>query len=337
MKWMHKILTSLSMIILTSATWSQGCSDPGICTIGALNSDVTKDSVSSINFVEADLDALLNAKIASEKWRFELASAYSRGQTEINIYQTVFKASVRIKEKMQMNLKLPYTMYFGELGNINGLGDLTLSLQNTIFSGKNKRFAYTLAVVVPTSNADQMKDGHALPMAYQTSLGSFNSVIGVSAAINTWSFSIGYQHSFGTNDNAFDPRVLTQDPTDPLYHHLNEERLNYAPGINLERGSDLAFRVEKRFKIKKRWSAVLGVLPLYRLQKSKVTGLDGNTAALDNTSGLTLNLTGGGRYEINKNWIFRANIGVPTIQRSVMADGLKRHFVGILALAYRIW
>ncbi len=337
MRCMVNIAVCLLAILGTQMSWSQGCSDPGICTIGALNSDVTKDSVSAIDFTEADMDALLNATIASEKWRFELATAYSRGQSGIDIYQTVVKSSMRIREKMQLNLKLPYTMYFGELGNVNGLGDLTLSLQNTIFSGKNKRFAYTVAVVVPTGRADLQKDGFALPMAYQTTLGSFNSVIGFSAAIKTWSFSLGYQHSFGKNNNAFDPRGITLDPNDPNYNDLNEERLGYAPGINLERGSDLAFRAEKRFKIKKRWSAVVGVLPLYRLQKSRVTGLDGNTVALDNTEGLTLNFTGGSRFEINKNWVFRANVGIPTIQRSVMADGLKRKFVGILSLAYRIW
>lgn len=334
-KIVHIVLIAF-MLALTTNLWSQGCSDPGLCTIGVLNTEVSKDTTSPVDFVEESFENLLKVPIADEKYRFELGSAYSRGQNKINIYSVILRGVFRIKEKMLLTLKVPYIQYQGELGNTGGVGDFAVSLQNTIFSGKDKRVSYTLAMVLPSGDASKTLDGKILPMAYQTTLGAYNGVIGIAAAHKTWSTSLGYQHSFGTNGNTFDPTVLSLDTASADYDELNEERQHYAPGINLKRGSDLAFRVEKRFNASHRLSFAVGALAIYRLQKSRVDIASGRTS-LDNSEGLTINHTAGMRYVLKKNWVLRANVGVPSIQRAVMADGLKRKFVGILSVGYRIW
>ncbi|MFT5779793.1 MAG: hypothetical protein ACI837_002752 [Crocinitomicaceae bacterium] len=322
---------------------SQGCSDPGICTIGGLNSQTTKDTVSGIDYLEADLEALLAASITREKYRFEVTGIIAKGERDTQIFGVALRAVFRMKKKMLLNLKVPILYTSGTLGSNSGLGDITLSLENTLYSGKNKRLTATIGIVAPTGNANKSDGGVVLPMAYQTTLGSFNALVGFSASYKKWGAALGYQQSFGENGNMFDPDDYlpetplpgSQNPIVP--DEMDEYRRGFAASYRLKRGNDIILRLERRFDFGKKFGMNIGVLPIYRLTKSKVTLFETEQSTVIGTDGLTLNITAGLRYLPTKNWLFRMNFGAPVVSRSVRADGLTRKYVGIISVAYKLW
>jgi hypothetical protein len=336
--WALYIVLFTSLVLIQEAGRAQGCSDPGICTIGTLNSETTKDSVSGVDFENAGLEELLSVSHTREKFRFELSGVYAMGEHDTQIYSIIFRGIIRIKKKMLLNLRLPYSSANGTLGSNSGFGDVALSLQNTFFSGKHKRLSATIGIVVPTGTANASDNGSVLPMAYQTTLGSVNALIGVSGAYKNWGAAIGYQHSFGKNGNMFYKDNLVTNDTLIGFDPLNEYRLGFPSARSMKRGNDIILRVERKFNIGKKFGLVVGVLPIFRLTRTTITLLDKEEeVVLNGTDGLTLNVTGGVKYTPSINWLFRMNFGAPVIARRLRADGLTRKFVGIVSVAYKIW
>ena len=319
------------------AAMGQGCSDPGICTVGSLNSESTKDSVSHVDYTEAGIEQLLKVAYTREKYRFEVTSVMAGGERDTDIYGLTLRAVFRLKDKMLFNVKVPYTYVTGSLGSAAGLGDITLSLQNTFYSGKSSRLSFTAGVVLPTGDANRSDDGFVLPMAYQTTLGSFNALVGLSGSYKNWGAAIGYQQSFGENGNQFVSEGLVTDPTQVGYDPLNASRMSYASSPNLQRGNDVILRLERRFEFNSKWSMIAGILPIQRLSKSRISIDGGEQIELDGTDGLTFNVTGGLRFSPSRNWLFRANFGAPIINRTLRADGLTRTYIGIFSASYRLW
>ena len=302
-----------------------------------MNSETTKDSVSGVDFENAGLEELLSVSHTREKFRFELSGVYAMGEHDTQIYSIIFRGIIRIKKKMLLNLRLPYSSANGTLGSNSGFGDVALSLQNTFFSGKHKRLSATIGIVVPTGTANASDNGSVLPMAYQTTLGSVNALIGVSGAYKNWGAAIGYQHSFGKNGNMFYKDNLVTNDTLIGFDPLNEYRLGFPSARRMKRGNDIILRVERKFNIGKKFGLVLGVLPIFRLKRTTITLDTKEEVVLNGTDGLTLNVTGGVKYTPSRNWLFRMNFGAPVITRRLRADGLTRKFVGIVSAAYKIW
>jgi hypothetical protein len=303
-----------------------------------LNSETTKDSVSGVDFENASLEELMSVSHTREKYRFELNGVYAFGERDTRIYSIVFKGMFRIRKKMSLNVRIPYSLTNGTLGNNAGFGDVAVSLQNIFYSGKNKRLAATIAIIAPTGRANASDKGIVLPMAYQTTLGSFNALIGISGAYKNWGAAIGYQHNFGKNGNMFFKDNLITDNAQVGFDSLNAYRVGFSSAQRMKRGNDLMLRIERKFNISKKFGLVVGVLPIFRLTKTTITPYVGETeVVLTGTDGLTLNITGGVKYKYNKNWLFRMNFGAPVISRLIRADGLTRDFLGIVSVAYKIW
>ena len=315
----------------------QGCSDPGICTVGSLNSENTKDSVSVIDFTDAGLEQLLKVPYQREKYRLELSGIGSTGERDLQYLGVNLRGVIRLKKKMLLNVKVPITQASGPLGSNTGLGDITVSIQNTFYSGKSSRLSFTAGVVVPTGDANKSDNGFVLPMAYQTTLGAYGVLVGLSGAFKNWSGAIGYQQTLGRNGNQFDRDALVLDPAQPGYDELNRARRGFVSTTELGRGNDIMLRVERRINLSSRFSMVAGILPIQRIGQSERTQLNGERVEIEGSDGLTLNLTGGLRYSPNRKWLFRGNVGAPVVNREVRADGLMRRFVGIGSVAYRIW
>ena len=314
---------------------AQGCSDPGICTSGALNSANTQDSTSKINFTEASMEALLNANVASEKHKIGLDLVYGIGVRETNIYNYVLRYSARVRERLLVNVKMPFTYVQGNLGTTSGTGDLTLTMQNTFKSGNNISLAYTLGAIIPTNVGNLKDEGNAMPMVYQTSLGLFSALGGLSVRYKLWSAVIGYQHSFGSNSNEFIRKKISVDSSSAQFEN-QFDRKHYESSRHLSRGADLILRLERGFQFNK-LSLVLGVLPILRLSNSKIVEESGEVVEVMGSDGLTLNITSGASYQLNKSTFIRLNMGGPVITREKAPDGLFRDSVFILGVGMKIW
>ena len=276
---------------------AQGCSDPGICTSGALNSASTQDSTSKINFTEASMEALLNANVASERHRIGLDMVYGIGVNKTNIYNAVVRYSARLKERLLVNIKIPFTYAQGDIGTTSGTGDLTFTMQNTFKSGNNISLAYTLGAIVPTNDGNLKYEGNAMPMTYQTSLGLYSALGGLSVRYKLWSAVVGYQHSFGYNSNEFVRKGISVDSSSAQFES-QFDRKHYESSRHLSRGGDLILRLERGFQFKK-LSVVLGVLPILRLSNSRIELESGEVIEVDGSDGLTLNLTAGASYQLD--------------------------------------
>ncbi|MBL4656628.1 MAG: hypothetical protein JKX73_01415 [Flavobacteriales bacterium] len=332
----YRIATLLILFNLLSLgkVCSQGCSDPGICTSGSLNAGNTQDSAASIDFTLASLDDLLNATVASEKYRLGTDVVYGRGDKGTAIYNLVIRASMRIQERVLINVKMPLAYIKGNIGNTSGTGDLTLTMQNTFKSGKSMNLAYTVGVIIPTNSANLMYVNRVMPMAYQSSLGLYSGLAGLSMRYKTWSAVLGYQQSFGSNENGF-WEVPATDPNDENYE-LDKKRSQYYSSKNLTRSADLIVRLEKGFELKK-MSIAIGTLPILRIGTSSIVDSTGAEVSVEGSDGLTLNFTAGASYNISNSTFVRLNFGAPILRRKVRPDGLSRTTVIILGFGMKFW
>ena len=333
----NRVLVSLviAFCLFFGKVAGQGCSDPGLCTTGALNAANTQDSTSKIDFTEASMEELMNANVASEKYRIGADIVYGIGDKGTSIYNLVLRFSMRIKERMLVNVKIPFAYISGNIGTTSGTGDLALTMQNTFKSGRNINMAYTLGVIIPTNNANLKYNNEAMPMAYQTSLGLFSALAGISFRYKQWSAVIGYQYSFGSNANQFlSETVYIDSSSADLDRQI--DRKSYFSSQNLTRGSDLILRLERGFQIKK-LSIAIGVLPILRITNSMIADSTGAEDPVSGSDGLTLNITAGLSYQLSNSTFIKINYGSPVLQRKVRPDGLSRKTVLIVGFGVKLW
>jgi len=223
----------------------------------------------------------------------------------------------------------------GDIGTTVGTGDLTLTAQNTFRSGNNLSLAYTLGVIIPTNKANLDYKGEAMPMVYQTSLGLYSALGGLSIRYKLWSAVIGYQHSFGSNSNEFIKKGISVDSSSAEFEN-QLGRKHYERSRHLSRGADLIIRLERGFQLNK-FSIAIGVLPILRLSNSKIVEESGEVVEVIGSDGLTFNITAGASYQLNKSTFIKLNMGGPVIKRKVAPDGLFRSSVFILGFGMKIW
>ena len=169
---------------------------------------------------------------------------------------------------------------------------------------------------MPTGTTDKAGNGIALAMPYQTGLGTFDLILGVSYHYDMWRIGAGYQAIL--DDNNIN-RYLSSNGR-------NVSERAYFNSNMLRRGDDALIRLERSIVWKKLDFSV-GLLSIYRLQKDKIINAGGLTETLKGSEGITLNLTAGMNYEISKQVDCYLLYGSPLIVRDVRADGLTREFV----------
>ena len=154
-------ITALLIIILSFPIFSvsQGCSDAGLCTVSGLDSGFDSNERQTIG----NLHTIIGL---GEQNAFHLTT-----QFEVNI-PTIVNQSIQIK--------IPYNFTFGNLGNVSGLCDLSLTLNQKLFAIKSMNFIGVAGIKIPSNDANKTMNGFALPMAYQTSLGTYDIIAGIS-------------------------------------------------------------------------------------------------------------------------------------------------------------
>jgi len=296
MNYARIIFFFLNLILLPILVNAQGCSDAGTCSIGSL--EQTADSVRTV-----------------PKFKFSLEQSFGLGEKFMFISTTSVIAEHQFTKTTKWVLRVPFTLTTGNLGNSSGAGDILVSVIQEIYKGKISTFGILIGGKLRTSHADFSYGDNPLPMAYQTSLGTYDIIGGVQMMFKTWDFYLAYQHPFGSNQNQYlHPEEVT-----------NKHKL-YFESAYLKRGDDLALKVQKSFSLKKSQTLHPGVLPLFRLQKSEIIR-NGNPEILDESSGLTLNLFLTYSKTFKNNTVFSVTGASAAIDRNYRADGLTRNFV----------
>ena len=299
---------------------AQGCSDAGFCTMGAMKPDQA-------------FSKKINLKLRS------LELSYYQGATSLSPIIRVVNADIAFgfTEKTGFQIKLPYQFVTGSFGNTASIGDISLAVTHNFLSNEKFDVNATFGVKIPSNKSDLASDGSKVPgtegdvypMYYQTSLGSFDIVIGGSVISKKWLFAVGYQQALTANNNTYDSAQWMQEYPSPSYV------AEYPESTLLKRGTDVMLRVERNFRFVK-YNITIGLLPIFRVKKDKIFDYTTNSYyKLDGTTGMALSALAGFGYNLNVNNSLKLTYGVKLKQRDVNPDGLTRTSVVIIAYLFR--
>lgn len=303
----------LFLLFLKQASYAQGCSDAGFCTMGAMRPNQS-----------------FSAKVAIKLRSVELLQYV--GVTKFNdvILTSLADINVGIGKRGSFQVKLPYTFVSGSLANTNGLADISYSYTHSLVTKNNYQLLGTLGGKIPMNNSNKLStDGRSLPMYYQTSLGTFDVVAGLSFITRHWLLATGYQQALNETGSQFSWSEWNSSNQFPIAHE-------YPVSWNLQRGKDVMFRVERNFRSTK-WNAYIGVLTICRITKDEISqGTEQNRIKVDGTTGAAITgLTGIG-YRFSTSIAIKGMFGLKIINRDHNPDGLSRHYVSSLSIEIRL-
>lgn len=290
----------------------QGCSDAGFCTMGAMKPDQKFYKQKPVRLLAIELSQYF-------------------GTTRLNdqSHATTLDANIGIGQKNTLQVKLPYLINTGRLGSNQGLGDISLSFTRSLFSSEKQQFQATLGMKIPTSDARQRNaEGLELPMFYQSSLGTFDLVAGISYINRQWLFAAGIQHPLNRVENGFQPSAWDSS-------ELAAEAAIYPVSNQLQRGTDVMLRIERNFRFS-RFNFHLGLLPIYRVKGDVVSNPTRTERfEVDSTTGLALSALLGFGYHFNTKVGLKGLLGRRIVEREKNPDGLYREFVSSLGIEWR--
>jgi hypothetical protein len=315
------IFVILMGLLLSSQALSQGCSDAGFCTMGAMKPD----------------------QAYSKKINFKLRSiemSYYKGNTTLSpvVNVATLDATFGIGEKTGVQVKLPFQWTTGNFGKAAGMGDISLSITHNVKRFKNFELNATFGMKIPSNDANLKSQGRnepgteglALPMYYQVSLGSWDIIAGASLINENWLFAIGYQNALTANSNTYNG-----DEWVPIYTGGEAYVREYDEATLLKRGSDVMMRIERNFRFA-RYNFNIGFLPIFRVTKDQIIDRATNKyIKLDGTIGLASSALVGFGYNFNINNAIKFTYGVKITQRKVNPDGLTRTDVLIIGYLFR--
>lgn len=294
--------------------FSQGCSDAGFCTMGAMKPDQP-----------------FNKKVKLKLRTMEIS--FYRGTTSLTpiIYVATADMNFSLNNKTSFQVKVPYQAVQGRLANTSGMGDISLCLTRNIRSTDKSDINFSIGGKIPSNNSNKTsKEGNPLPMYYQTSLGTYDVIAGISLINRNWLFATGIQIPLTRNKNDFlwDSWKSNTDSIEFIY--INR----YSRAKQLRRGTDVMLRIERNFRLS-RFNFSVGVLPIFRIYHDEITNGKGVRERPDGAMGLALSAIGTVGYSFNVRSGLKALIGHKIVNRSNNPDGLTRELVTTVSYVYR--
>jgi hypothetical protein len=305
------LFSSLSICVLTSnVTFSQGCSDAGFCTMGAMKPDQP-----------------FNKKLSLRLRSIEVS--FYRGTTPLTpiIYVATVDFNFYVNSKTSLQIKLPYQAVHGQLANTSGIGDISLCITRSVLKRENFDVNFSIGGKIPSNTSSKDIDNRPLPMYYQTSLGSYDFITGISFITKKWLLATGIQHPFNKNGNQF-LWESWQGTTEEAYIGL------YNQAKELKRGTDIMFRVERNWRFS-RLNFSLGLLPIYRINNDEISLANETRVQPEGAKGLALSAIFTTGYSFNVKSGVKLLVGRKIIQRDNNPDGLTRELVTTLGYYYR--
>ncbi|GAB5466337.1 MAG: hypothetical protein Kapaf2KO_17730 [Candidatus Kapaibacteriales bacterium] len=363
------LLITILAFFLQKEADAQGCSDAGVCSFGMHEMNTEGDFNPSM--------------------KIGLTTGYGIADGGVNIITPGLRFGVNPIEGLSFIASIPYVLAtVGEIelagGGLidgettSGIGDLmfgaTVNLYNNsekidnvpLYGGSRSKTDRTqgldffLGARIATGDTDirssnSNSSSFALPMPFQTGLGTNDLLARIDYRYESWSFSLGGQFPFGKIDNRFaNYHDFSKDGISPSLRtqgEINAGFANFWSSSNQQRGADIMLRIDKNFAIDS-YTLSAGVLPIYRIARSKFEIFNGSTGTDENgekvwevpsgnyefvdSQGLTLNITGGLELPLSDNLSFSSNIGFPVMVRAARPDGTTRAFQLNLSIDWKI-
>jgi hypothetical protein len=278
---------------------SQGCSDAGFCSLNVL-----KNQSSTSNY----------------KNSFSFGANFGLGEQSTSSINPYIEYARKLGNKFSLHTKITATYASGFLGSKFNLGDAFGFVTYTTPS-KNKKSNFTLlgGVKIPfTSSNDKNSSGKPLPLDYQSSLGTFDAIVGFNFIANKkWELNAGLQVPvINSNKNSFFP------------DEYNDARIaKFVATNNFERKSDALLRLGYYISLPKNISIKPNLLAIYHVANDTYEDRFGKRQTINNSQGLTLNGGIVATKSFNEKNELELVAATPFIFRDVRPDGLTRKAV----------
>lgn len=297
---MKKIVFILSFVSIPFLSFSQGCSDAGICSVGHAFDSSEKVYKNSI----------------------EVASIFAAGEFDVTYFSPYISYTRRINDKLSLSSKVTFSSASGSFGTRANFGDAYLVGNYLLKEKNNKQWSVLLGWKFPFTTSNLKINDYSLPLDYQASLGTFDLFLGTNLNYKKFDFNVAFQIPvFNNNKNSYFSE----------YAGTNE-----FPSTNLfERKSDALFRTTYTIKTtNQKFTFKPNVLFIYHLGEDSYENIFGKRETIEGSDGLTINGNLVTSYTINKQNSIELSVASPFVIRDVRPDGLTRSFV--LGLQYKI-
>lgn len=308
-----RLLALAVCCLISLKSFSQGCSDAGVCTMGSLRSDALPAK------------GLRDSTARELKHSLVITPAISFGEQNTVNFTPTIDATFQLHKRFHANVKTGFNLTTGDLGVAYGASDLFVNGIVYFIKSDSMNFSFIAGGKFAVDKPDFKIDNEVLPLSYQSSVGTQDILFGLAFNYKTWFAGAGFQYPLTKSTNTFQHSD----------YDSASAALNYFESNRLERKPDVVLRFEKKFYIKKiRLSLGAGVIWIYHLGNDTQLNAAGERVVIDGSKGTTLNLTGNISYKIAERWSCNVGAGFPVIVRDVRPDGLTRSLVLLPSITY---
>lgn len=307
---MYRLFLIICFLSTYQFTFSQGCSDAGMCTLGNMKSGQNE----------------------MEKYSIALNTQYGLGEQGVAILSPQLEFFAKTSALSGIQIKLPYVFTNGNLGSNSNIGDITLGYIQRFKEKNDKIFGLNIGLKFATGSTDAEYSKSvlpiSLPMPYQTGLGTNDLLLGGNLIYKkNWLFALGVQIPITQNNkNSFDTSLIGNDM----------DARQYFSSSQLIRRPDLVVRIDRKIKLTDQLNINLGFIPIYHLGNDESQVGNNKRMTIENSDGLTLNFASSLSYKFSETFETHLRFASPLMVRKVRPDGLTRSMVLGLELKYLI-
>lgn len=266
----------------------QGCSDAGFCS-----------------FTQHSQPAVI---LENE---FVAGAVYGIGEENVQVATPYISYIRRFGKNWQLNSKITSSYFNGDVGSVFGAGDIySIAGYSQNNADKQFRWQFSGGIKIPLTAANMKINRQPIPMAYQSSLGTYDFIGSAGLKVKKLDFTTAIQVPFiNRNKNSY---------FDEFSGHKG------FPSTNLfKRQPDVLFRGGYTFK-KKNWTLNPNILNILHTGKDTYENIYGKRTAIEGSAGLTVNLNLITRLAFKNQNYFEVSIAAPVVVREVRPDGLTR-------------
>lgn len=292
------LLGFLFAVVAGNQLYAQGCSDAGFCTIPL------RPAAAGKNNIQTEL-------------------AYLQGEENTSLATLSISYSRQLSKKLQWDHKLVLAYINGDYGTVFNLGDYYSTLRYGIKTSSGKMVHIVGGVKIPFNQSNLKISNVSLPMVYQTSLGTYDLILGTAFAAGKFDMNIAFQLPVvQQNRNSF---IMEQAPLPGEF-----------PTTNLfRRKADVLWRVGYPLQVKKgKWNFNPNLLAIYHLGEDSYENVFGKRENINGSSGLTLNANLQVGYKISQRQSLQLSLATPFVVRDTRPDGLTRSFVASVSYQF---
>lgn len=297
---LSKFILANFILVIGQNMYAQGCSDAGFCTINSVKPYSTDST-------------------AFYKNQIKIGISYGKADHNISVMGNYFEYNRQINDKIGIDVKLTSLAQNGNGISTFGLSDVFATANYKTSSKVN----FTLGAKIPLTTSNKKEYGFSLPMDYQSSLGTFDLILGIGYGVQKLQLMAAFQQPLTQNKNRF----FVSNFSNPNLRKIQETN-------KFERSGDILLRASYTFTINKKFKITPSLLPIYHLSNDKYTDVLNIEREINGSKGLTLNGNLYLDYTLSKKNTVQLNVGMPFVRRDSRPDGLTRSFIANLEYRY---